>query len=147
MAVDLGPAFAPDWEGIPPHISSQDLPLWREFRRRHAKDYVAFYFDASVGEGEAADGAVSEAVAGAWRRLTKLRIDAVGDTGTEWHIIELRPNAGPGAVGSLQSYSALWFGGPPDARPVRAILVTDRCSEDMKLVARLAGMEVRCLGE
>ena len=147
MAVDLGPKFPPTFEGIPPHVSSEDLPIWQEFRRRHAKEYVAFYFDVALGEGEAAASNVSAQVAAAWRRLTRFRADVVGDTGTEWHIIELRPNAGPGALGAIQTYSTLWGTGAPDARPVRAIIVSDRCADDIKRVGRLAGVEVRCLTE
>ena len=145
--VDLGPKFLPAFEGLPPHVSSEDLQLWEIFRRRWSKDYVAFYFDVALGEGEGAGPNISAKVAEAWRRLTRFRADVVGDTGTEWHLIELRPNAGPGAIGALQTYSTLWGTGAPDARPIRPILVSDSCSDDIRRVARLAGIEVRCLSE
>lgn len=147
MAVDLGPKFEPTFQGIPPHVSTDDLRLWEKFRQLHSKDYVALYFDVALGEGEDVIGAASERVAAAWKRLTRFRADVVGDTGTEWHLIELRPNGGPGAIGALQTYRTLWGTGPPDAREVRVILVTDRCANDIKVVARLAGIEVRCLDE
>jgi len=147
VSVDLGPKFDPGFEGIPPHVSSEDLVLWEEFRRRSAKDYVAFYFDVSLGSGEEVAAGTNENVARAWQRLTRFRADVVGDTGSEWHLIELRPNAGPGAVGSIQTYATLWTVGPPDGRPVKAIVVTDRCSRDIRTVAQLAGIEVRCLSE
>jgi hypothetical protein len=147
MSVDLGPKFEPTFEGLPPHVSSEDLVLWEEFRRRYAKEYVALYFDVSVGTGEEITGGVSENVAKAWQRLTRFRADVVGDTGVEWHLIELRPNAGPGAVGSVQTYTTLWTIAPPDSRPVKSIIVTDRCSRDIRAVAQLAGVEVRCLSE
>jgi hypothetical protein len=147
MSVDLGPRFEPTFEGIPPHVSSEDLVLWEEFRRRSSKEYVAFYFDVSLGTGEEITAGVSENVAKAWQRLTRFRADVVGDTGTEWHLIELRPNAGPGAVGSIQTYMTLWTIGPPDGRKVLPIIVTDRCSRDIRTVAQLSGVEVRCLNE
>lgn|SRR5574341_644100 len=147
MSVELGPKFEPTFEGIPPHVSSEDLVLWEEFRRRSAKEYVAFYFDVSLGSGETPGPGVSESVARAWQRLTRFRADVVADRGSEWHMIEFRPNAGPGAVGSLQTYMTLWTMDPPDGRPIRAIIVTDRCANDIRVVAGLAGMEVRCLNE
>jgi hypothetical protein len=147
MSVDLGPKFEPTFEGIPPHVSSEDLSLWEEFRRRFAKDYVAFYFDVALGTGEDLPFGTPENVARAWKRLTRFRADVVGDTGKEWHLIELRPNAGPGAVGSIQTYGTLWSIEPPDNRPVVPIIVTDRCSRDIRTVASLAGVELRCLGE
>jgi len=145
MSVDLGPSFPIEWEGIPPQISSEDLLLWERFRKVHAKDYVRFYFDVALGSGELSGPGVSENVAKAWTRLTKFRADVVGDTGTEWHLIELRPNAGPGAVGAIQTYSTLWLSDPPDSRPLKSIVVTDRCSADIRVVGRLAGIEIRCL--
>lgn len=147
MSVELGPRFDPGFEGIPPHVSSEDLVLWEEFRRRSSKDYVAFYFDVSLGTGEEIPQGISENVGRAWQRLTRFRADVVGDTGTEWHLIELRPNAGPGAVGSVQTYMTLWTIAPPDGRKVVPIIVTDRCSRDIRVVSSMAGVEVRCLNE
>jgi len=147
MSVDLGPSFLPTFEGIPPHVSSEDLLLWEQFRRRFAKDYVRFYFDVALGSGEESPAGTNPNVAAAWQRLTRFRADVVGDLGNEWHLIELRPNAGPAAVGAIQTYSTLWNMSPPDARPVKAIVVTDRCSRDIRVVASLAGVEVRCLSE
>lgn len=146
MPVELGPGFAPSFAGIPPHISQSDLALWERFRRAFAPEYVRLYFDVGLGRGEIATGPVSPNVAAAWQRLTRFRADVVGDRGESWDIIELRPNAGTGAVGALQVYATLWQDGPPDRRPIRAVLVTDFCSEDLRLVARLAGIDVRCIG-
>jgi hypothetical protein len=147
VSVDLGPKFSPNFEGIPAHVSSEDFVLWEQFRARYAGDYVALYFDVALGQGELSADNVSPAVAEAWTRLTRFRADVVGDTGAAWHLIELRPNAGPAAIGAVQTYSTLWLQGPPDDRPVIPILVTDRCSRDIKQVAALAGIEVRCMSE
>lgn len=147
MSVTLGPSFPPGWEGIPPHISTDDLTLWEQFRRLYAKDYERFYFDVALGSGEDSPENTRPSVAEAWKRLTMFRADVVGDTGAEWHLIELRPNAGPGAIGALQTYSTLWLTDPPDKRVLVPILVTDRCSPDIRRVAGLSGVEVRCLSE
>ncbi len=147
VAVDLGPAFQIDFGGTPPQISTDDLMLWETFRRLFRADYVRFYFDVAVGTGEGAPPNVSEKVAAAWRRLTRFRIDVVGEKTTGWDIIELRPNAGPGGIGALQTYTTLWFEGPPDQRPIRPLLVSDRCPSDIRRVAGLAGIELRCLDE
>lgn len=147
LSVDLGPSFPPSFEGLPPHISSDDLVLWEIFRRRYSKGYVRFYFDVAVGAGESAAPGTPENVAAAWTRLTRFRLDVVGDAGAEWHLIELRPNAGPGAVGAVQTYATLWAAGPPDSRHVVPIIVTDRCSADIRAVAGAAGIEVRCLAD
>lgn len=147
MGVELGPSFDPGFEGIPPHISTDDLVLWHIFRKRHAKEYVKLYFDVALGSGEDSPENTRPSVAAAWKRLTQFRADVVGDTGSEWHLIELRPNAGPGAIGAIQTYSTLWLTEPPDDRPLKPMVVTDRCSADIRKVAALAGVEIRCLSE
>lgn len=146
MSVELGPSFPVTFQGIPPHVSAEDLVLWEQFRRRHGAEYKVFYFDVGLGEGEGSPETVSPNVAAAWRRLTKFRADVVGDTGSEWHLIEMRNNAGPGAIGALQTYSTLWLGRPPDARPLRVILVTNQITADARAVAGLSGIEVRVFG-
>ena len=147
MSVNLGASQLPTWEGIPPHISTDDLTLWETFRRQYASDYVKFYFDVALGSGESSPENTRPSVAAAWQRLTMFRADVVGDTGKEWHLIELRPNAGPGAIGAVQTYATLWLTDPPDNRPMKPILVTDRCSADIRRVAALTGVEVRCLND
>lgn len=147
MAVDLGPSFPPDFAGIPPHVSAEDLTIWRGFQRRFRTRYQRLFFDAALGRGAKVTEPVRPSVAAAWERLTRFRADVVGDTGAGWELIELRPNAGPGAIGALQVYTTLWREGPPDARPLRAVLVTDTCARDIALVGRLAGIEVICLNE
>ncbi len=147
MAIDLGAPFLGSFVGIPPHIAAEDLALWERFRRRFASAYRRFYFDVAVGQGEAAPAGTLEKLAAAWSRLTKLRLDVLGDRGDAWVLIELRPHAGPGALGALQAYSSLLLGGLPDARPLVVMLVTDSCSRDIKAVAGAAGIEVVCLDE
>lgn len=146
MPVDLGPEFRTDFAGIPPHLSQNDLRLWESFRRRFAGDFRRFFFDVALGRGQAVGPGVSPNVAAAWRRLTRFRADVVADTPEAWTIIEIRPNAGPGAIGSLQVYTSVWFQDPPDRRPLRALLVTDDCTEDIIAVAGVVGIELRCLG-
>lgn len=147
MAVELGPEFPVTFAGTPPHVSQNDLVLWEQFRRFFASEFRRFFFDVALGRGQDPGPNIPLGVADAWRRLTRFRADVVADTETAWTIIELRPNAGPGAIGALQVYTTLWNQGPPDDRPVRGLLVTDDCSADIKAIAALVGIEVRCLSE
>jgi len=147
MALDMGQPFPTDFEGVPPHISSEDFQLWERWRRRFAKQYKWFFFDVAIGEGAAIPPGTPENVGRAWQRLTRLRLDLLADRGDEWHLIEFRPHAGPGAIGALQSYHTLILGQLPDDRPIVAIAVTDGCSQDIKAVAGLSGMRLICLDE
>lgn len=147
MGLDLGPPFRTDFVGVPPHVSTEDFVLWERFRRTYAKEYVQFYFDVAIGEGAEAPPGTPEKIAAAWTRLTRFRLDVLGDHGDEWHVIEMRPRAGPGAVGALQTYHTLLLGNLPDDRPLHSILVTDVCTRDIEAVAGAAGIRIICLSE
>ncbi len=147
MPVDLGPRFSPDFAGIPPHMSQNDLVLWEQFRRTIPDTYRGLFFDVALGTGQTPIPGTPLAIANAWRRLSRFRADLVVDTPGGWIIVEVRPNAGPGAIGALQVYTTLWRQDPPDARVVKPLLITDDCSDDIKAVSGLAGIEIRCLSE
>ncbi len=147
MPVRLGPSFSPTFAGTPPHVSQNDLVLWEQFRRRFAGDFTRLYFDVGVGEGEDSPPNTPPNIAAAFRRLTVFRIDVVGEKDVGWTIVELRPNAGPGAIGALQVYSTLWRQAPPDRRSMEVLLFTDTCATDIKAVASLAGIRVVCTSE
>jgi len=66
-----------------------------------------------------------------WHDLTAFRADVVGERDSDWTLIELRANAGPGALGSLLVYRDLWNRDPPDERPLGLELVTDELHPDL----------------
>lgn len=117
-------------------MSARDVPLWRAWRLAHASEYVAFFFDVALGDGTDVGAAATATLRFAFLRLTRFRADAIGARPDGWDIIEVRPAAGAAALGALTTYNALWHEDPPDTRPVRQILVTDRIKPD---IARLAG--------
>ena len=131
MKPDLGPAYNPNYVGTPPHMSADDLPIWRRWRALHAHQYQAFYFDVGLGEGPPQSTALDPTHAAMWLRLTQKRADVVADDGTTWTIIELRAHAQSNAVGRLQQYEDLWHRDPPDTRPVRLLLVSDNPDPDL----------------
>jgi hypothetical protein len=140
MPPDLGFRYPPTWPGNPPHMSLQDIPLWVRCRDRFSTRVTDWYFDAAVGEGAGPGPNPSDSIALAYYRLTRKRIDAVGDAGSTWLLLELRPNAGLGALGSIQTYRSLWERDPPDSRPVEAWLITDRGEPDTLRTAINAGV-------
>lgn len=142
MPPDLGRAYAPDWLGLPPHMAATDLPLWQRARGQLAGPIVVWYFDAAVGEGQVMPEDIPEEMrAGIWR-TSRLRIDAVGRARDHWLLIEVRPNAGLGALGHITSYRALWERDPPDTLPVRAVLVSDRLQSDVGRTALNANIRL-----
>lgn len=140
MPPDLGFRYPPTWSGNPPHMAPQDLPLWQRIREQFIPRVSAWYFDTAVGEGAAPPEESQDTFALAYQRLTRKRIDAVGDAVDVWLLIELRPNAGLGALGAIQTYRSLWERDPPDTRPVEAYLVSNRAEPDTIRTATNAGV-------
>ncbi len=147
MPVVLGPSFPPSFGGIPPHVSQNDLVLWEQFRRMFLETYDRFYFDVGLGEGVSSGAMVPPNIAEAFRRLTVFRADVVAENTRGWTIVELRPNAGPGAVGAITVYAALWRQDPPDDRPMSTMIFTDICRDDIKAIASISGIRVVCTSE
>lgn len=135
MPPDLGTPYPPSWSGRPPHMADQDLPLWTRAKPTFDADALTYYYDVAVGEGAGSPQHPDDPIAAGFFRLTRKRIDAVIETATAWHIIEVRPNAGLGALGAIQTYRSLWERDPPDTKPVRAFLVTDRLDTDVATTA------------
>ncbi len=142
MPPDLGRPYAPGWTGNPPHMASTDLPLWQRIRGHFVPQVIEWFFDVAVGEGLPELLRDPSELVQSQYRLTRLRIDAVGHGAKEWLLIELRPNAGLGALGHIQSYRALWERDPPDTRPARAFLVSDRFNTDVGRTALNANIRL-----
>ena len=132
MPPELGPALAVTFAGRPAHMSAVDFVLWQRFRRLFPPVFDRLYFDVAVGPGAAGAPDTPDNVAAAWQRITRHRIDVVGESPSAWILIELRAAAGPGALGSLLVYRDLWLADPPDARPIRLWLVTDIFPDALK---------------
>ena len=62
---------------------------------------------------------------------SRLRIDAVGQRKNEYWLIELRPNAMCGAIGSILTYKTLWDMDPPDDRLATPVIVTDNTNRNI----------------
>lgn len=140
MPPELGHRYDTNWQGTPPHMAAQDLPLFQRCRDNFRPIVKAWYFDVAVGEGSGPPADPADAIALAYHRLTRKRIDAVGDAANCWLLLELRPNAGLGALGAIQTYRSLWERDPPDSRPAVAWLITDRAEPDTIKTAVNAGI-------
>lgn len=131
MKPELGRLFPPTWRGWPPHMARRDLPLWYRFLDRSATDYTGFFYDAALGEGTDTGPELPDEFRYGFLRLTRLRADAIGVQPAGWTLFEVRPLAGAGALGALVTYRALWETDPPDNRPLKAVLITDKLRPEL----------------
>lgn len=142
MEVVLGTKFTPEWEGVPPHMSSGDYFIWQRYLPLHREEYKAFYYDVRLIPDMEIPEDVAPELARMWRFNNAKRIDALGITPTEVRIIEVRVNAGAGALGAIEMYLDLWQQNPPLPLPVRGIIMTERPDPTMADMAKRRGIEV-----
>ena len=142
MPPDLGQLFPNDWRGRPPHMSSQDLPLWDRFQEKYGKEFLGFHFDATTGTPSDMPKDTPDNLARMWTRITSKRMDAVGVKPNEWWIIEMHPNAAAGALGTVLTYRAAWLKDPPDTKFVRTVIVSDIFDPDILDNARELNIEL-----
>jgi hypothetical protein len=116
-------------------MSALDFPLWQAVAPTFRPRAKRIYYDVAVGEGSPKDTATPDAISEGWSRLTRKRIDVVIDAGDAWLLIECRPNAGVGALGSITTYRSLWDRDPPDTRPTESYIVTTRLEPDVHRTA------------
>jgi hypothetical protein len=123
-------------------MSAIDFVLWQRFRLRNRLPFVRVYYDVAVGEGAIPGAASSPELLAAWSRITRPRVDVVGEALNAWTVIEIRGGAGPGAIGSLLVYRDLWSADPPDQRPVALWLITDVFPQNLVGSLALANIQL-----
>ncbi len=142
MPPDLRTRFDISWQGRPAHMSSKDYAIWQRFRREYGVGFSALYYDVGLGTMLTTPHDPNAPVNRMWARLTAFRADVVGESPEHWTLIEIRDNAGPGAIGSLITYRDLWLRDPPDERPLRLWLVTDAIHADLRPSLRALDVEL-----
>ena len=142
MKPELGQLYLPSWRGHPPHMSSLDLPLWDRFQDQHGSQFLGFYFDALVGTPSEVPPGTDEKMLKMWTRLTAKRIDAVGVKPAQYWLIEFRPNAAAGALGTIVTYMTAWRKDPPDDLPVQPVIVSDVFDPDIIDNAHVLGIQL-----
>lgn len=116
-------------------MSAGDWPIWERFKVKYSDQFQGYYYDVALGTPAPVPPDVESGLVQMWERLTVYRIDAVGVRGDEWWIIEVRPDAGPGALGALMTYGTLWDIEAKELPQKRLVLVTDQLRPDIQKAA------------
>ena len=139
---NLGEKYPPDWAGSPAQMSANDYVIWSRFQDLAAQNYDSLYFSVLVGDATMWTEGLEADMAQVVEHASRRRIDVVGETKDEWHIIELRMNTGPGAIGSVLTYKMLWEAEPPDPRKVIPVIVTDTTDANLAFACQKLGIKL-----
>jgi hypothetical protein len=140
MPTTLGPAFPPDYKGLPTHISTEDYSLWLRYRERLQRDARRLYFDVKLGGDEALTAGESVGLGNFWYSVNAKRADVVAEYDDRVRIIELRNNAQANAVGRLLTYKLLWERDPKLSGALELELVSNTTDPDVADACRAYGI-------
>lgn len=129
-----------------PHMLPAEVRRWDAFLDQHGPVVGRVSYDVHLGEGAPIDPDWPEWMAAMVRTLSTHRVDVVIERETEVVIVEVKGVAGLGAVGQLVGYEALWVKERGLDRPVKLLLVCERCEADMRAVFDWYEIEVVELG-
>lgn len=125
-----------------PHMKPADVAIWERFIQKFPDEYDSVDYDVAVGTGQRHEGAADVAIVDGFELLTKKKIDVVGYKGQTVHIIEVKPNAGPSALGQAKSYELLYKRDIDQVSPTRTRLITNIVSADMPHLSDWMEVEV-----
>jgi hypothetical protein len=123
-------------------MARHDGALWERYLKVSAQLWTGFAYDVRLGGRETSDPDATADEKYMWRVNTAERIDVVGDRGSEHWVIEIRPNAKLGALGSAIGYVLLAQREPWTHLPLVPAVLTDNCSPDFRWVADQLGVQV-----
>ena len=134
--IDYGRPWDINTPGTPPHLSREDYPLYERYLPLVRAAMRRTWFDVALGPEQPTTPDTPPPIHAMWTRLNRKRLDVLWDSETHWHIVELRDQAQPNAIGRLLTYRALWYADPPDSRPVILELITNRDDAAVRLTCR-----------
>ena len=140
MPTILGPEYATDWRGKPPHMLAPDIPVWYRFLEEWANHFIKLYYDCLLGGPILTPAEEKDPMKRMWRALIAKRADAIAEIKEEVWLIEVSDHPEMRAVGQLMTYEALWLKDPKIDKPARKVLVAN--SMDPDIVAGLLRMDI-----
>jgi hypothetical protein len=125
-----------------PHLLPEDALVLTAYLKQHGARYTHVAFDVPIGDGRDPGPDFDNNIRTMALYLSKRRIDALGHTPTEYHIIEVTSDAGTTTLGQLNAYYHLLQSTITTDTPVRRILAARRLQTDMILPYRANDIEI-----
>jgi len=106
-----------------PHMFPLDKAVWERFVAKYGPMYLGFQYDITCGITSTKYNALKEPYKSDATILSKLRIDAVGETETSIDIIEVKPRGNMASIGQLLTYKQHYIDEYKPAKSIRIVLV------------------------
>lgn len=125
-----------------PHMSVKDTEIWNRFIAKFPTEFLTCQYDFHIGEPPPFNTLMDDDTDLNQDKLYRLRIDVVAVSKDRIYVIEIKPNAGPSAIGQLQSYASLYERDENPKMPVEMILITDREVPNMDFLCKDAKIKL-----
>jgi hypothetical protein len=106
-----------------PHMGPVEAAIWSDFLRKTHLQFIDVRYDVRVGPPNVPPHLIEQARASGMDELTRLRIDAVGETKDEIWIFEVKHKIGRSALGQLIEYGDWYVHDFRPEKPVRLAAV------------------------
>lgn len=125
-----------------PHMSVADTEIWERFLAKFPDEYDRVQYDFHVGDAPPFNPLLDDGTDANQDMLYKLRIDVIGHIGADVDIVEIKPNAGPSAIGQIQSYKTLYERDETQTGRVNMAIITDTLKPNMFFLCTQAGIKL-----
>ncbi|MDP2946087.1 MAG: hypothetical protein Q8N61_01380 [bacterium] len=142
MALYLGDKFTKDYRRRPPGFEAAENEIWQAFLETLEDAYIGFWYNVKLGLDRITAEQRKDPVERMKEQLALKRIDAIGHRTNVYDLIEVRRHAGPGSLGQLFTYEALWLQYGLTDLSYTMLLVTDFIDIDTLAATKTAGIVV-----
>ena len=118
-----------------PHLRPKEIEIWERFIAQKPDEYDEVEYDFAFGLLPPFKTEVVPETGGDDRRLYLRRVDVVAHKGDRLDFIEIKPNAGPGAIGQIKGYITLYKNLVDPKAEIVARVLTDNARADVFLLA------------
>ena len=137
----FAPAPLPQYPGL----GIIDARLLDNYLRTKPSGLIRAAYNVTVGSGRPFDTKSAGFLSSDWKYLTSLKADALFEFPDRYEIIEVKPDAGPGAIGQLQCYNILLRQEFVPNKPIFSVILTDSIHPDVLKCAGLLNIRVRII--
>lgn len=125
-----------------PHMKPRDIEIWERFLEKYPGLYSSCQYDFHVGDPPPFNPLMDNDEDWNQDALYRLKIDAVGHNTDRIDIIEVKPDAGPSAIGQVMGYRVLYTRDENPKTEVGMAIVTDKERPNMAYLCKLSGISL-----
>jgi hypothetical protein len=122
------------------HMKPRDIAIWERFIDEYPDAFEKCEYDVFVGDPPAFNTLWDNDEDKNQDALYRLKIDVLGHSPGRMDIVEVKPEAGPGAIGQLEGYYKLFMRDMAAGATVGKVLVTDMERPNMRYLCEQAGV-------